>query len=189
MTQFRARGNWWRANVMETKNQVIAGVFQNHQFELEARQQWEQRIRSVESLVDEAVAYTSGQAMALHQKTNMVVNLEDQLATMHTKATGEVARLGQQVLEEGQAISRYRGEVYALREAALAAENQTAMLNSTAYSSTAELRDQLQREQTWRAGMEIQNHELAGRTESLELELAQVRDLSNSPSEMPWSVS
>ncbi len=91
---------------METTNQVIAGVFQNHQFEFEARQQWEHRIRSLESLVDEAVAYTSDQAMALHQKINMVVNLEGQLATMHTKATGEVARFGQEMFEEGQAIFR-----------------------------------------------------------------------------------
>ena len=39
VSQFRARENWWRVNVTESKNQVIAGVFQNHQFELEARQQ------------------------------------------------------------------------------------------------------------------------------------------------------
>ncbi len=40
MTKFQAQDNWWRASVMETMNQVIAGMSQNHQFEFEARQQW-----------------------------------------------------------------------------------------------------------------------------------------------------
>ena len=39
IAQFRARESWWRLNVTESKDQVIAGIFQNHQFELEARQQ------------------------------------------------------------------------------------------------------------------------------------------------------
>jgi hypothetical protein len=98
-------------------------VFQNHQFELEARQQWEQRLRNVESLVDEAITYTGDQHSILHARSEQVVALEAQLANVHTTATGEVARLSQRVLEEGQAISRYRGEVYSLREAGRNAEN------------------------------------------------------------------
>ncbi len=56
VAHFRARENWWHDKGTENKNQVIAGIFQKHQFELEARQQWEQRFRKVESLVDEAVS-------------------------------------------------------------------------------------------------------------------------------------
>ena len=91
VAQFRARESWWRLNVTESKNQVIAGVFQNHQFELEARQQWEQRVQSVESLVDEAVSYTSDQASILHSRSEKVINLESQLSAMHAHASGEVA--------------------------------------------------------------------------------------------------
>ena len=138
VAQFRARENWWRVNVTESKNEFIAGIFQNHQFELEARRQWEQRLRNVESLVDEAVSYTGDQALAFHDRSEMVVSLENQLATMHTNASSEVTRLSQRVLEEGQAISRYRGEVFALREAATAAENQVAVAHGTAHSSSAE---------------------------------------------------
>ena len=177
VSQFRARENWWRVNVTESKNQVIAGVFQNHQFELEARQQWEQRLRNVESLVDEAVSYTGDQALALHNRSESVMNLESQLATMHSNASSEVARLSQQVLEENKAIARYRGEVHALRQAATAAENQVAVAHGTAHSSTAELRNQLQHERTWRAGFELQNQELVGRTETQELELVQTRSI------------
>ena len=126
VAQFRARENWWRLNVTERKNQVIAGVFQNHQFELEARQQWEQRLRNVESLVDEAITYTGDQHSILHARSEQVMTLEAQVANVHTNATGEVARLSQRVLEEGQAISRYRGEVHSLREAGRNAENQVA---------------------------------------------------------------
>ena len=152
--QFRARENWWRVNVTESKNQVIAGVFQNHQFELEARQQWEQRLRNVESLVDEAISYTGDQHSILHARSEQVMILESQLASMHTNATGEVARLSQTVLEEGQAISRYRGEVYSLREAGRNAENQVALVNGSAHASVAELRDRLQIETTRRLGLE-----------------------------------
>ena len=177
MTQFQARENRWRTNVMETKNQITAGVFQNHQFELEARQQWEQRLRSVESLVDEASSYCGDQAGALRNKTDSVINLEAQMADMHTQAFGEVARLGQQALEESQATSRYRGEVHALGEAARTVEHQAAMFATTASSPTAEIRDQLNREQMWRMSVEAQNQELAGRAQSLEQELAQLRTI------------
>jgi hypothetical protein len=111
----------------------------------------------------------------LHARSEQVIGLEAQLATMHTNATGEVARLSQKVLEEGQAISRYRGEVYSLREAARNAENQVSIANGSAHASVAELRDRLQHETTWRIGLEQQNRELTGRTETQEMELVQIR--------------
>ena len=175
VAQFRARENWWRLNVTESKNQVIAGVFQNHQFELEARQQWEQRLRNVESLVDEAITYTGDQHSILHARSEQVVALEAQLANVHTTATGEVARLSQRVLEEGQAISRYRGEVYSLREAGRNAENQVALAHGSASASVAELRDKLQVETKMRLGLEQLNRELIGRTETQESELVHIR--------------
>ena len=134
VAQFRARESWWRLNVTESKDQVVAGIFQNHQFELEARQQWEHRLRSVESLVDEAVSYTSDQASILHARSEQIIVLEQQMSALHVNATSEVARLSQRVLEEGQAISQYRGEVYALHTAAIDAEAKVASLQSTSNS-------------------------------------------------------
>ena len=74
-TQFQARENWWRTNVLQSRNEVVDGVFQNHQLEQEARQQWEQRLRSVESLVDEASSYCNDQSRALHDRSELVIQL------------------------------------------------------------------------------------------------------------------
>ena len=52
---------------------------------------------------------------------------------------------------------------------------QAAVLQGTAHSSVAELRDRLQQEVAWRTGLEQQNRELIGRTETQELELVQNR--------------
>ena len=116
MTQFHARESWWRTNVMEAKDQVIDGVFRNQQFEFEARQQWEQRLRNVEALVDEASSYCEDQSKALKQRTDTVINLEAQMVSMRSQAVGEVARLSHQVHEESQTITRYRGEAFADRK-------------------------------------------------------------------------
>ena len=86
------------------------------------------------------------------------------------------------MLEEGQAISRYRGEVYSLREAGQNAENQVALAHGSVHASVAELRDRLQHETTWRIGLEQHNRELTGRTETQEMELVKIRSQARLPS-------
>ncbi len=105
-SQFQARENWWRTSVMEMKNQAIDGVLRSHQFEFEARQQWEQRLRSVESSVDEASTYCENQAYSFRDWTSKVIQLEEHMASTHAQAHSEIARLGQQVNEESEVVSR-----------------------------------------------------------------------------------
>ncbi len=64
---------------------------------------------------------------------------------MHTQATNEVARLSQKAHEASQIVSRYRGEAFALKEAADAAERRVASHASNATQSVAELRGELAR--------------------------------------------
>ncbi len=70
---------------MEKENQVIDGASHKRQFEPEARQQWEQCVWSVESLVDEASSYCYDQSTSLRARTDTVIKLEARIASAYTR--------------------------------------------------------------------------------------------------------